>query len=129
MNKIRFRYYSKEYNEICEVLYIDFVNNEFCILPTAELEGGSQVVVGGLDRLEQYIGLGDKDGVELYEGDIVEADNFNPKHYIIEFIEGAFCVTHPRIQNYPIDINMFYPSNGCCIKKVGNIHQNVGLVE
>ena len=70
--------------------------------------------------LEQYTGLKDKKDIEIFEHDIVLLDGFNPKYYIVEFIEGAFCFTNPIIEDYPIDINMVFGSTGPNIEVISN---------
>jgi uncharacterized phage protein (TIGR01671 family) len=78
--------------------------------------------------LEQFIGLHDKNGKEIYENDIVKADGHNPSNYQIEFIEGGFCGTWNGGEGYPLDINHFYGSAGCSIRVIGNIHESPELL-
>lgn len=81
-----------------------------------------------VDKFEQFTGLRDKNGKEIYEGDIVQSKNHNPDKMEIRFIEGGFCAWWGN-DDYPIDINQFYDSLGCCIEVIGNIHENPELLE
>lgn len=76
----------------------------------------------------QYTGLKDKNNTEIYEYDIVKVDGFKLQYYKVEFLEGAFCLTNPAVKDYPLDINIMYPSVGCQIEVVGNIYENPELV-
>ena len=76
----------------------------------------------------QFTGLLDKNGVEVFEGDVVKSNSHKPTTFKIEFIEGGFCATQSE-HNYPLDINHFYPSTGCMIEVIGNIFQHPHLLE
>ncbi len=60
--KPEFVYYSQEYKELLPVLEIDFVNDCFYVLPTAELEGGNWIAVQGLEKLQQVSGKDSHEG-------------------------------------------------------------------
>ena len=72
----------------------------------------------------QLVGTTDVKGKDVYEGDVISSKSHSPSRYLIQFIEGGFCATHPSISGYRIDINHFYPSVGTDIEIIGNIFQN-----
>lgn len=88
-----------------------------CVLPAKNIE------------LMQFTGLKDKNGMEIYENDFVTSKSHLPEVMQVEFIEGAFCMTHPTINDYPIDINHFYPSIGTDLVVIGNIYENAELIK
>ena len=73
--------------------------------------------------LMQYTGLKDKNGKEIYEGDIVKAKFFE-KHITgeIEFALGAFFVTGSAVS----DNQMFIFND---FEVIGNIYDNPELLE
>ena len=80
------------------------------------------------ETVGQFTGLHDKNGKELYEGDVIRSKNHHPEKMEIRFIEGGFCAWWGS-DDYPIDINHFYDSKGCCFEVIGNIHENPELLE
>lgn len=133
MKNIKFNCWDKKrkkYSETCNMSEYYFITFDGRIVSYA---------IGFPDKLKTYeekdyemllyTGLKDKNGREIFEGDIIKSENHIPKTYIVEFIEGGFCGTHPNIKDFPIDINHFYDSTGCMIEVIGNKFENPELME
>jgi uncharacterized phage protein (TIGR01671 family) len=76
----------------------------------------------------QYSGLIDKNGREIYEGDILTMPFVEPIHhdrpFIIEFQHGCFCLKAPWSEIKPLWDYRFSIQN---FEVIGNIYQNPGL--
>ena len=75
MREIKFRAWDKEIEKIYPVLKIDFV--EEWVSMYSKIAGQHYNWLNNL-VLMQYTGLEDKNGVEIYEGDIVKFDPQSP---------------------------------------------------
>ena len=76
-------------------------------------------------HLMQFTGLFDKQGVEIYEGDIIKYD-FNNLNYRIEFINAEFIA-----RRFYENIEDLYPTEfdfGKECEVLGNIYENPELL-
>ena len=75
------------------------------------------------ETVGQFTGLTDKNGVEIYEHDIIKFLIDNEK-YVVQFEEGAFCL----VSNNVCGIISMYDFENLEYEVIGNIHENPELL-
>ena len=119
----KFRAWHKPTESIREVESIDF-RRELFDLAGGEIDQESWDIV-----LMQATGLQDKNGVDIFEGDIIKTgetlDWLNEDIGVIRFLDGAFFIDY-----HNLDTEFDYIGNiSLPIEVVGNIYENSELLE
>ena len=127
MKEPKFRAWSKESNRYCDFVTLDESGRWIGWIKS------SGVYFTTIDiNLEQYTGLKDKNGKEIYEGNIVKARWFRSKNARfdtsgeVKFNDGWFYIyDDPDAQD-----RLGVPIHNCYdMEVIGNIHENADLLE
>ena len=122
MRELKFRAWDKQEKQMMKVSAISLENKEIGV---KDFRTYHFFRIKNIE-LMQYTGLKDKNGTEIYEGDVIKVER-DGIIYRVEWIHGGFGL-EPRY-NSP-----FYPRLGNVelrekIEVIGNIHENPELLE
>jgi len=125
---------------MCEIKFRKWDGNAMVYMPGVYLEGAAQFfdLLHPTDELMQFTGLKDKNGKEIFEGDVLEFSVFDcnglDTQYkgVVKFAEGEW-------QIWESDGNEYYGSDGAFplwwshqqddeMEVIGNIHENPELL-
>ena len=127
MNKPKFRAWDKVKQKMYNVANIDFVL-EYIEIWIKSDKNNCNIEATTRDFSEvifmQYTGLKDKNGVEIFEGDVLNYGDYKKSHEVI-FKKGCFW-GHAIGQKEQIGIGLFNALED--LEVIGNIHENLELL-
>lgn len=135
MRIIKFRIWDKDFKKmrICgtnihdSIHFMDFEDGNENVACYYNLQNGCGSLPdgGGTYELMQFTGLRDKNGREIYEGDIFKKDT--DSKFVVYFGENTACYRAKRHDGWHFDLQVLYPINDWEI--IGNIYEHPHLLE
>jgi hypothetical protein len=129
MREIKFRAWLKEDKKMVNIETIDFTDKSIQYLEKNEFINAYLLRRVSFDDVElmQYTGLNDKNGKEIYEGDILFFRDENTK-YVVVWQDAAFIIKSVEIRKYSEKMCWLDDTEICC-EIVGNVYENKNLLE
>lgn len=132
MRKIKFRAWLKEDKKMVNVETMDFTDKSIQYLKRSEIINAYILRRESFDDVElmQYAGLKDKNGKEIYEGDIVLVKLSGVSTWyktVVKFKEGVFIASLIDGEDYIYIFNRGFDNND--FEVIGNIYENKKLLE
>lgn len=131
--EFKFRAWDEDRKQYAQVLGLEFNENSGEIeIVKAKIDG--ETYFGARKRfvLEQYTGLKDKNGKEIYEGDIINLPlDFGIREFgFVAFTNGRFLIQDYEWEDGSCHIVDFYDYNvpNQDFEIIGNIHENSELL-
>jgi len=131
MREIKFKVWDTQEKEFLITPKVEFVHHEKSWGNEFYLEIAEDWDSEDYDPMRyiflQSTGLKDKNGKEIYEGDVVKLDSWNPSNMQIVFLEGAFCLAN-NAGEYVGDIHYIHHAGIEQAEVIGNIYENSNLL-
>lgn len=141
MREIKFRAFYKPRRLMLNVLSIDFINQWVELeCPYEDLEGGDNISAMFHEiELMQYTGVKDKNGVEIYEGDLFRSGpSYNERSFRVNwededarFLGIGYGKDSERVpgEKYVCYVGVYNKLKNNTVEVIGNIYENPELLE
>lgn len=140
MRELKVRAWHKPYKQMCQVESLRFDGNGvYTAVLIEEPFYDRKLVEADEIVIEQFTGLKDRNGTDIYEGDIIQFEFWNEKYYrqiaynsaiaSYEAITVASPTSKKLRQKAKYSFSELYKISSKGFKVVGNIHENPELVE
>ena len=125
MRKVKFKVFARKEKTICKALSIDVSRGgEYGIVFVEYPDKGRATLGLSFVDLMQYTGLKDRNGKEIYEGDLVEiSDSDDDIICQVKYEYGSFILEKGEYTEYLGEVEERF------LEVVGNIYENKKLME